>query len=64
MSKKPEPGVSREERVSDEGLLRLENQLKAGNISDMVLKQWLKRYAESARSLIKKYDRYSAELED
>jgi len=53
----PKPGVSREDRLSDEGLSRLEKQLSAGvNISDMVLRQWLKRYGEPVRQLLKKYD--------
>ena len=63
MTKEIKPGVSREERISADGLLRLEKQLKAGNISAMVLKQWIKRYGDSARSLIKKYGRYESDLE-
>jgi hypothetical protein len=54
--KKPVPGVSRSERLSNEGLTRLENQLKAGvNVSPMVLAQWIKRYGEPAVTIIKKY---------
>ncbi len=54
--KKPVPGVSRSERLSSEGLTRLENQLKAGvNVSPMVLAQWIKRYGEPAVAIIKKY---------
>jgi hypothetical protein len=51
----PDPGVSREKRISEEGLSRLEKQLRRGNISDMVLKQWIRRYGEPARELIKRY---------
>jgi hypothetical protein len=50
----PDPGVSREQRISDEGLKRLEKQFNSGvKPSSMVLKQWIKRYGESARDLIK-----------
>ena len=52
----PEPGVSREERISDEGLLRLEKHLSGGSrISQMVLKQWVKRYGNDAVVILKKY---------
>jgi hypothetical protein len=52
------PGVSRETRISDEGLKRLENQLASGvNISDHVLAQWIRRYGEPARRLIRRYGR-------
>ncbi|MGD8581450.1 MAG: hypothetical protein PVG12_05905 [Gammaproteobacteria bacterium] len=55
-NKKPIPGVSRPGRLSNEGLSRLENQLKAGvNVSPMVLAQWIKRYGEPAVAIIKKY---------
>ena len=51
--RQPLPGVSRTERLSDEGLQRLERQLAAGSqISDAVLAQWLRRYGESARAVI------------
>ena len=60
--KKPSPGVSRSERLSTEGLTRLENQLKAGVlISPMVLAQWIKRYGKPAVEIIKKYQRDSHE---
>lgn len=50
------PGVFREQRISDEGLLRLEKQLQSGvNISAQVLEQWVKRYGDAARDVIKKY---------
>jgi hypothetical protein len=50
------PGVCREQRISDEGLKRLEKQLQCGvNISEQVLNQWLKRYGDDARDLIIKY---------
>lgn len=55
-TKKPRPGVSRQDRLSDEGLARLENQLASGvNISPRVLEQWIKRYGDSAREIINKY---------
>lgn len=50
------PGVSREERISDEGLQRLEKQLQSGaRISAMVLRQWIKRYGDDARKLLGRY---------
>lgn len=65
MTKDPDPGVSRQQRISDEGLLRLEKQLKSGiNISAPVLKQWVKRYGNSARELIKQYREDSELLDD
>lgn len=52
------PGVSREKRISDEGLARLEKQLKLGiNIKAEVLQQWVRRYGDDARELLKKYHR-------
>lgn len=50
------PGVSREHRISDEGLARLDKQLRTGvKISRVVLKQWIKRYGDDARVIIEKY---------
>jgi hypothetical protein len=52
-----EPGVSREQRISEEGLQRLEKQLRLGiRINTEVLKQWVRRYGDAARDLLKKYD--------
>jgi len=56
MSESHTPGVSREERISDEGLKRLQKQLQTGvRISDKVLQQWLKRYGDAAQVIIDKY---------
>ena len=60
MSKNPldikQPGIFRDDRLSDEGLSRLEKQLKSGvKISPPVLQQWIKRYGKTAESLIKQY---------
>ena len=53
-----DPGVSREKRISDEGLARLEKQLKLGiKNSEPVLQQWVRRYGDAARDLLKKYHR-------
>lgn len=52
------PGVSREERLSDEGLRRLEKQLQSGaRISATVLRQWINRYGDDARALLERYER-------
>lgn len=49
-------GVSREKRISDEGLQRLEAQLARGMaIREEVLQQWVKRYGEAARVIIDRY---------
>ena len=62
--KKPVPGVSRQDRLSGDGLARLEKQLEAGlNISSQVLAQWIKRYGNPAREIIKKHDRYRSEFD-
>ena len=54
----PAPGISREARIGEVGLQRLERQLQAGaRISDAVLAQWVRRYGEPARDLIRKYGR-------
>jgi hypothetical protein len=62
--RKPTPGVTREERLSDEGLRRLENQLQRGSpMSRLVLAQWIKRYGEAAREIIKRCGKYDPELD-
>ena len=62
--RQPSPGISRAERLSDEGLQRLDRQLAcASQISDAVLTQWLQRYGESARAVIRQHGRYHAGLE-
>ena len=56
--KKPSPGISRSDRLPEEGLRRLEKQLQTGaGISDQVLVQWIKKYGEPAREIIKKFGR-------
>ena len=65
MNKKvPSPGVSRQDRLSDEGLQRLEKQLARGmKMNVTVLAQWIKRYGEPAREIIKHHGQYTAELD-
>lgn len=59
MSKEASPGVSREQRLSEEGLQRLEKQLTSGaRMSQQVLDQWIKRYGEAAIEIIKKHGQY------
>lgn len=61
----PTPGVTRDERISAEGLQRLESHLKSGaKIGDAVLAQWIRRYGDAARELLKKYGCYTPELEE
>jgi hypothetical protein len=56
MAKKIIPGVSRSQRISDEGLARLDKQLRSGiKISRVVLDQWVKRYGDEAAIIIEKY---------
>jgi len=58
------PGISREQRISDEGLQRLERQLQSkSGISDQVLMQWVKRYGDNARALLKRYGRYTPDMD-
>lgn len=50
------PGVTRNDRLSDEGLKRLEKQFQSGvRISEAVLQQWIKRYGDDAEKIISKY---------
>lgn len=57
-ARRPVPGVSREDRIADAGLERLEAHLRAGtNMSKPVLAQWIRRYGERARSIIRRYGR-------
>ena len=52
------PGISRDNRISDEGLQRLETLMRrGGQISDAVLLQWIRRYGDEARTIIRQYGR-------
>ena len=52
-----EPGVSRENRISAEGLQRLERQLQRGaRIGQAVRQQWIRRYGQAAIDIMRKYD--------
>ena len=43
--------------------MRLEKQLASGvNVSTTVLAQWIKRYGDAAREIIKQYGRYHDDL--
>jgi hypothetical protein len=58
------PGISRQQRIGEEGLLRLEKQLVNGiRINRPVLKQWIRRYGEPARELLKQHGQYDDELD-
>ena len=60
----PEPGIDRVDRISSQGLQRLEKQLKRGSkISALVLRQWIKRYGDPVRDMLRKYDCYTNDLE-
>ena len=65
MTKMPRtPGVSRDERLSDEGLQRLEKQLASGvRVNTLVLAQWIRRYGDEARQIIKRHGQYTVELD-
>jgi len=55
-NRRPDPGVSREQRISDDGLERLRKQLDHGaRIARPVLQQWIKRYGDAARKLIEQH---------
>lgn len=63
MRRKPEPGVSRGDRLSAEGLQRLERQLVSSmRVADPVLLQWVRRYGNTAISLIERHGRMTPEL--
>jgi hypothetical protein len=60
----PRPGVSRNARISEAGLRRLEAQLDAGaRMSDAVLAQWIRRYGDQARGLLRRHGLYHPGLE-
>ncbi len=55
-SRKPSPGVSRDHRISEDGLDRLRKQLDSGvKISQPVLMQWVKRYGDTALEIIEQH---------
>ena len=55
---KPDPGVSRKERITEEGLQRLEKQLRNGSkMQPQVLEQWIRCYGNAARDLINRYSK-------
>lgn len=57
--------MGRSERLSDEGLRRLEAQLERGNCpSDAVLAQWIRRYGDDARELLRRHGHYHPGLEE
>ena len=61
---KPRPGITREARIDAEGLQRLERHLQRGaRIGPVVLAQWIKRYGDAARELLRKYGQYDDKLE-
>ncbi|HSG11201.1 MAG TPA: hypothetical protein VLB10_05575 [Gammaproteobacteria bacterium] len=58
-----QPGITRDNRISDDGLQRLEKQLqRGGQISDAVLAQWIRRYGDAAREIIRSAGRYRDDL--
>lgn len=51
------PGISRTDRISEEGLGRLEIQLQRGaRMAAQVREQWVRRYGQAAIELFKKYE--------
>ena len=64
MPDSPAPGITRENRISGEGLVRLEKQLQRGaRISDAVMAQWIRRYGEAAREVMRRAGCYHDGLE-
>ena len=58
------PGVSRTDRISEEGLERLRKHLESGTgVSSMVLSQWIKRYGDAAREIIRQHGQYLDEFD-
>jgi len=63
MSRCPRPGVSRVERLSDEGLRRLQRQLQSAmRVREPVLLQWVRRYGQAAIELIEENGRMTDKL--
>ena len=63
MSRSPRPGVSRGERLSDEGLERLQRQLQSTmGLRDTILLQWVRRYGQAAIRLIEENGRMTEGL--
>ena len=61
---RPTPGIAREARISDEGLARLDRQLARGaQPGDPVLTQWIRRYGDAARDIIRAHGHYHPGLE-
>ena len=64
MATKPRPGVSRQRTTADEGLARLEKQLRTvSGITDFVLLQWIRRYGEAARVIMRRHGRNPEDFE-
>ena len=63
MSRKtPKPSITRSDCLFLEGLERLDKQLSSGQkVNTQVLQQWIKRYGESARVIINKYESKDAD---
>jgi len=62
---RPIPGVSRQQRLVEEGLQRLHKQLSGGAaMTDPVLAQWIRRYGDAARDIIRQANRYRDEFDD
>ena len=60
----PVPGIARTGRLSEEGLKRLDKQLATGaEMNGQVLAQWIRKYGEPAREIIKKFGRYHRDLD-
>jgi hypothetical protein len=54
------PGILRQQGISEEGLQRLQQQLAAGTrVSKPVLVQWIRRYGEPARDIIRAHNQYA-----
>jgi len=63
-AERPNPGISRDARISEAGLRRLEAQLAAGaRMSDAVLAQWIRRYGDPARAVLRHHGLYHPGLE-
>lgn len=62
---RPIPGVSRQQRLTEEGLQRLHKQLSGGAaMTDTVLAQWIRRYGDAARDIIRHANRYHDAFDD
>lgn len=65
MTTKPRPDAFPKRTTTDDGLAQLEKQLRtASAISESVLLQWIRRYGEAARVIMRRHGRNPEDIEN